>query len=315
MSRVKVNDIKMYYDVQGEGFPLVMVMGFLGSASCWDPRMMAPLSDKFKVLVFDNRGAGRTDVSEREYSIKLFASDTVGLMDALNIPRAHVLGISMGGMIAQEVALNYPERVEKLVLASTFCGGAHSVLFAPADLERVERLMGKLADRPRVRKLAEEAIKALRRNAEKPGDRSVGAPFEATAVISDIVQDLVEKGSWDRETARKLLPNLCTDEFVRANPGMPEVIVDLMLEAPTPIEGLLGQVKAIAEFDTCSRLPQIKAPTLVLAGKRDVFVLPENSQVLADGIPGAKLAFLANSGHMFMEDIDEVTRLVLEFLS
>jgi len=315
MSKVKVNDIKMYYDVQGEGFPLVMVMGFLGSASCWDPRMVLPLSDKFKVVVFDNRGAGRTDVSDREYSIKLFAQDTVGLMDALNIPRAHVLGISMGGMIAQEVALNYPRRVEKLILASTFCGGAHSVLFAKADLERVERLMGKLADRPRVRKLVGEAIDALRRNAEKQGSRPAAAPFEATGVISEIVQDLVGKGSWDRETARKLLPNLCTEEFVRANPGIPEVVVNLMLEAPTPIEGLLGQVKAIAEFDTCPRLPKIKIPTLVMAGKRDVFILSENSQVLASGIPGAKLAFLANSGHMFLEDMDEATAMVLEFLS
>jgi len=313
MSKVKVNDINMYYDVQGEGFPLVMVMGFLGSANCWDPRMMAPLSDKFKVIVFDNRGAGRTDISEQEYSIKLFARDTVGLMETLNIPRAHVLGISMGGMIAQEVALNYPERVEKLILAATFCGGANSVLFAPADLERLERLMEKLADRPRVRKLLGEAVKALRSNAEKPGSRPA-APFEATGIISDIVQDLLEKGCWDRETARKLLPNLCTEEFIRANPGVPEVVVDLMLEAPTPIEGLLGQVKAIAEFDTCSRLPKIKIPTLVMAGKRDVFILPENSQVLADGIPGAELACLANSGHMFMEDMDEATGLVLEFL-
>jgi len=315
MSQAKVNDINMYYDVQGEGFPLVMVMGFLGNANCWDPRMMLPLADRFKLIVLDNRGAGRTDISEREYSIKLFAQDTVGLMDALNIPRAHVLGISMGGMIAQEVALNYPKRVEKLILASTFCGGAHSVLFAPADLERVERLVKKVADRPRVRKLAGEAIKALRRNAEKQGSRPASTAFEATGVISEIAQDLVEKGSWDRETARKLLPNLCTEEFIRANPGIPEVVVDLMLEAPTPIEGLLGQVKAIAEFDTCLRLPKIKIPTLVMAGKRDVFILPENSQTLAERIPGAKLAFLANSGHMFIEDMDEATGLVLEFLS
>ena len=315
MSKARVNDINMYYEVQGEGFPLVMVMGFLGSASCWDPRMLPSLADKFKVVVFDNRGAGRTDISEREYSIKLFAEDTVGLMDALNIPQAHVLGISMGGMIAQEVALNYPRRVQKLILASTFCGGARSVLFSTADLERVKSLMGKLADRPRVRKLAEEALNALARNAEGSGDQPEATPFEATGIISDIVQDLLEKGSWDRETARKLLPNLCSEEFIRANPGMPEVIVDLMLEAPTPIEGLLGQVKAIAEFDTCRRLPKITAPALVLAGKRDVFILPENSQVLADGIPGAKLAYLANSGHMFMEDVDEATGLVLEFLS
>jgi pimeloyl-ACP methyl ester carboxylesterase len=315
MSKVRVNDINMYYDVQGEGFPLVMVMGFLGNANCWDPRMLAPLSDKFKVLVLDNRGAGRTDISDREYSIKLFAEDTVGLMDALNIPRAHVLGISMGGMIAQEVALNYPKRVEKLVLASTFCGGAHSVLFNPDDLEQIGSLLEKLADRPRVMKLAEEAVRALGRNAESPGSRPAATLFEAMGVISDIVQDLLEKGSWDRETALKLLPNLCTEEFIRANPGIPGVVVDLMLEAPTPIEGLLGQVKAIAEFDACPRLPKIKIPTLVMAGERDVFILPENSQTLADRIPGARLAFLANSGHMFMEDMDEATGLILEFLS
>jgi len=315
VSKAKVNDINIYYDVQGDGFPLVMVMGFLGNADCWDPRMLPVLSDKFKVIVFDNRGAGRTDISDKEFSIRLLAEDTVGLMDMLNISRAHVLGISMGGMIAQEVALNYPERVEKLILASTFCGGTHSMLLDTADLNRMSSLAEKLADRPRVRELVEELLSKVAGSSEYQASHSVAAPAEANGIIADIVQDLVEKGFWDRETTLKLLPNLCTEEFLQANPGISEVVVNLMLAAPTPIEGLLGQIKAIAEFDTYQRLPQIKAQTLVLAGKRDVFIPPENGQILADGIPHSKLVYLENSGHMFIEGVDEAAGIILEFLS
>jgi len=314
MPRAKVNDINIYYDVHGDGFPLVMVMGFLGNADCWDPRMLPVLADKFKVIVFDNRGAGRTDISAKEFSIKLFAEDTVGLMDVLKVPKAHVLGISMGGMIAQELALNYPERVEKLILASTFCGGPHSMLIDTADLDRMSGLLEKL-DRPRLRELAEKVVGKLTLTSEYQGSYSIAAPAEANGIIADIVQDLAEKGFWDRETTLKLLPNLCTEEFLQANPGISEVVVNLMLVAPAPIEGMLGQIKAIAEFDTYQRLPQIKARTLVLAGKRDVFIPPENGQILADGIPRSKLVYLENSGHMFIEDADEVTEIILEFLS
>jgi pimeloyl-ACP methyl ester carboxylesterase len=104
-----------------------MIMGLGGNVDWWDSRMIQEISQKFKTFVFDNRGAGRTDVSDRKYTIKLFADDTAGLMDTLGISRAHVLGFSMGGMIAQELVLNYPEKVEKLVLCSTNCGGTQSV--------------------------------------------------------------------------------------------------------------------------------------------------------------------------------------------
>lgn len=314
MSKAKINDINMYYDVQGDGFPLVMVMGFLGNANCWDPRMMPVLSDKFKVITFDNRGAGRTDVSDKEFSVRLFAEDTVGLMDVLNVPKAHVLGISMGGMIAQELALNYPERVEKLILASTFCGGPHSILIDTADLNRVSNVLEKL-DRPRLRELAEKVGGKLTITSEYQESRSVPLPATAVRVLVDIIEDLVEKGSWDEQTVRKLLPNLWTEEFLQTNPEMAEIAVGLILEAPTQIEGLLNQQKAIMEFDACERLPQVKAQTLVLAGKRDVFIPPENAQILADGIPRSKLVYLENSGHMFIEEADEVTKIILEFLS
>jgi pimeloyl-ACP methyl ester carboxylesterase len=76
MPKVKVNDIQVYYEVKGEGFPLVMITGRGENLDSWDPRLVKELSRKFKLVMFDNRGAGRTDVSDRRYSIKLFADDT-----------------------------------------------------------------------------------------------------------------------------------------------------------------------------------------------------------------------------------------------
>ena len=136
MPKVKVNDIQIYYEVHGEGFPLVMIYGSTGSLDGWDPRLVEGLSKHFKLVLFDNRGAGRTETSNREYTVRLFADDTAGLMDALGISKAHILGISMGGAIAQELVLNYPEKVSKLVLCSTYSQWrptrARSAFFSPA---------------------------------------------------------------------------------------------------------------------------------------------------------------------------------------
>jgi len=119
MPKVKVNDIQMYYEVKGEGFPLVMIQGLGGNLEGWDPRLVEGLSKHFKLILFDNRGAGRTDLSKGEYTIRLFADDTADLMSALGVPKAHILGISMGRMIAQELTINYPQKVSKLILCST----------------------------------------------------------------------------------------------------------------------------------------------------------------------------------------------------
>jgi len=125
---VKINDINMYYEIHGEGFPLVMILGFIENIFWWHPNLINKLSEKFKVILFDNRGAGRTDKPRIDYSMKLFANDTVGLMDALKIEKAYVFGHSMGGQIAQELVLNYPEKVEKLILCATSCGGSKQVI-------------------------------------------------------------------------------------------------------------------------------------------------------------------------------------------
>jgi 3-oxoadipate enol-lactonase len=111
----------MYYEVHGKGVPLVMIQGFAGNHQAWF--FQTPVFKKYyRAIIFDNRGIGRTDKSSEPYTIKTMAEDVIGLMDYLNIDKAHVLGLSLGGMVAQEIAISYPERVIKLVLGSTFAG-------------------------------------------------------------------------------------------------------------------------------------------------------------------------------------------------
>ncbi len=135
MAKVKVNDIELYYETHGDGYPLVMIMGLSGNSDWWDKSFVSEISKRFKIILFDNRGAGRSDKPDIEYSIKMLADDAVGLMKALNIEKAYVLGFSMGGMIAQELVLNYPDYVDKLILCSSNCGGRRAVPPPPEVLQ------------------------------------------------------------------------------------------------------------------------------------------------------------------------------------
>jgi len=141
LPKIKVNDINMYYEVHGDGFPLLMIPGVSICLKIWDKPLIDGLSKRFKTILFDNRGAGQTDIPDGEYTIKMMANDIAGLMDALNIECAYVLGFSMGGMIAQEMALNYPLKVKKLILWGTACGGRKSV---PPDLTAYKLFIGAI---------------------------------------------------------------------------------------------------------------------------------------------------------------------------
>jgi pimeloyl-ACP methyl ester carboxylesterase len=118
MATVKANGITIYYEVTGDGPPLTMIMGLGCSSRQW--KWMVPLlAESFKVITFDNRGVGRTDKPDMEYTTGLFADDIAALLKTLGIDKTHIFGISVGGMIAQKYALNYPEMVDRLVLGCT----------------------------------------------------------------------------------------------------------------------------------------------------------------------------------------------------
>lgn len=127
MPRVPAGDISIHYDIRGEGEPLLLINGFGSSSATWRPEFLDGLARSFRLIAFDNRGTGQTDQPDAPYSLAMMADDAAGLLDALGIGRAHVMGLSMGGMIAQELALRHPEKIAGLVLGCTNCGGRASV--------------------------------------------------------------------------------------------------------------------------------------------------------------------------------------------
>jgi 3-oxoadipate enol-lactonase len=118
MPTVRVNDITMYYEIHGEGEPVVLIAG-LNSDHALYRGIIPRLAESYQVVAFDNRGVGQTDKPDIPYSIDMMADDTAGLLNALGITQAHILGTSMGGRIAAALTLQHPQLVKSLILVST----------------------------------------------------------------------------------------------------------------------------------------------------------------------------------------------------
>jgi len=263
MEQVEVRDLSVCCELNGDGYPLVLIMGLNANIDWWEPQMVEDLSQAFRVLTFDNRGAGRTITpDEGEFTMEHFADDTVALMDALAVEKANIFGASMGGMIAQELALKYPEKVNKLVLGCTNCGGQQGVL---ASQEVLLKLM----------------------------DRSGG----------------------DEAIFQRAIEIMTPKDYIEANPDYVKVHTERYMKAPCTDGNFQRQFTAIIGHNTYDRLPEIKASTLVMTGTDDVLIPPENSKILAERIPGAKLIEYEGNGHGFWsQSCEAATRDILEFL-
>lgn len=116
---VNSNGTLIYYQIRGEGTPLVLIMGFGANGNLWEQHVKT-YEQHFQCIMLDNRGVGMSDAPEGPYTTELMANDTIAVMDHLGVTNAQVAGISMGGAIAQTLALDHPERVKSLVLISTW---------------------------------------------------------------------------------------------------------------------------------------------------------------------------------------------------
>jgi len=138
--KVKVGDIDISFKQLGNNTdkPIVLINGQSTSKEMWSPTLLKELSENRTVIIFDNRGVGESTVGTKEFSINQFANDTIGLLDALNITDADILGFSMGSFIAQELALKNPNRVNSLILYASSCGGVEAVPPNPQVLRAVD---------------------------------------------------------------------------------------------------------------------------------------------------------------------------------
>jgi len=266
MPKIKISDINLYYELHGAGEPLVLINGYADNTGHWF-RQLPGLAQEYQVIVFDNRGAGQSDKPDIPYTMQMFAQDVSGLLEALSVDAANVYGVSMGGMIAQEFAINYPEKVISLVLGCTTCGGTHLVM---PDAEVVTFLL----DEERLKRLTPE------------------------------------------EAAREMFSLTCTQEFVTNNPDVVEGYIAATVQHAAPMYSPKRQAEAILAHDTYDRLPQIKAPTLVIAGSADRIMPVENSRLIASRIPNAELVLLKNVGHgFFYQAADKANNVILDFLA
>lgn len=135
MAFVENQGARIYWDEQGQGEPLLLIMG-LGYPSAMWHRSRPVLSKQYRTIALDNRGSGRSDVPPGPYSLALMASDAAAVLDAAGVESAHVFGLSMGGMITQEFALQYADRVRSLILGCTASGGTTAVR-AEAEVNKV----------------------------------------------------------------------------------------------------------------------------------------------------------------------------------
>ena len=135
MPTLSLDGAELYYEREGGGEPLLLIQGMSGTRVAWGRPFGSLLEESFDCVVFDNRGVGLSPAVDEPFTIAELAADAAGLLEALEIESAHVLGISMGGMIAQELALAHPERLRSLTLGCTYAGGPGSQLMDPADFQ------------------------------------------------------------------------------------------------------------------------------------------------------------------------------------
>jgi 3-oxoadipate enol-lactonase len=153
MPKIKVNDIEIYYEIKGEGSPLFFISGSFGDLRRTPNVFDSPLMDHFKILAYDQRGLGRTSKPDKPYSMADYAEDAACLLDTLRLDKVPVMGVSFGGMVAQELAIRYPEKVERLVIACSSTGGKGGASYPIHELdpdspyELAEKWIGVLDNR------------------------------------------------------------------------------------------------------------------------------------------------------------------------
>lgn len=246
MAYVENGGAAIHWHAVGEGEPLLLIMGLGCSSAMWF-RLAPRLARHYRVILMDNRGVGQTQAHSLVHRVSSMASDVDAVLSAAGESSAHVLGLSMGGMIAQQFALDYPQRVRSLILAATNCGGSYAIL---AEHKVWRLLFAKVDMSP------EEGLRSM-------------VPY-----------------TYARRTSEELIEE---DHLVR------------LANHPTR-RGYQAQLYGLLGWTSYPRLPELQCRALVLHGKEDQLIPPQNGVLLARRIPSAELVVLDHASHWLHTD-------------
>jgi pimeloyl-ACP methyl ester carboxylesterase len=211
MPKVELAGTELHYERAGAGEPLLLIQGMSANHKAWGRPFSSLLERDFEVISFDNRGMGLSRPATEAFSIAEMAADTAGLLDALEIESTHVLGISMGGMIAQELALAHPQKLRSLTIGCSYCGGEGSQLMDPADFQGLVEAMGS-GD-------AQLVFQAMYELNLSPGFRSEESHFSEFTAMAEALPAPRETIGFQVQAitahdTRDRLPNLSTPTLV-----------------------------------------------------------------------------------------------------
>jgi len=271
----EINSIKICYEIQGEGYPLILVHGFGGKKEDWIAQFI-PLSKHFKVIRFDNRGAGKSERPNLPYTMEMFVDDTRGLMDFLNIEKAHLMGWSLGGMIVQNFVLKYPEYVNKVVLIAS----NHSFLNKDAP---------KLYKEMQIKRLEE-----INDNPEK------------------VFWEEVRRGFY-REFRKKMMAD--PKKKFYGLWSAEDLIKESQINPPTSTD-LENLANALKNHNTYDQLQNIKQPSLLISPSHDIILPKSHMHDMNQLIPNSILKTINKAGHdVPLSRALEVKELIISFLN
>jgi pimeloyl-ACP methyl ester carboxylesterase len=276
--KVHVGDIDIAYKMLGRGDPILLFNGASDTMDAWDQSFLRSLSSNHTVIVFDTRGIGNTTIGSKSYIMEQLANDTAGLLDALKIKKADVLGYSLGSFAAQKFAVMHPEKVNSLILVAASCGGKDGIPKPPEFIKLQSDIVNKSLNNVSI---SREEMKSL-------VSASLGSGW--IRLHPESVENI--------------------PDFQQAKPGLsPDAMKNQMNT------GFAWE--ATNWNGACDELAKIAKPTLVITGTDDNLYVPHaNSLVIAEKIPGAWLVQIKDAGHAVMDQYpDEISKILQTFLS
>jgi pimeloyl-ACP methyl ester carboxylesterase len=265
MPFLKLKDLQLYYEVHGAGLPFLFISETACHGEVWKTYQVPEFSRDHRVIIYDQRGTGRSGQPSSQFTTQTLADDAAALLGHLRADQAIVYGHSMGGRVAQLLALDHPQKVGKLILASS--GASHSTRGIPLKM----------------------------------------------------CLELVEKG-YERYAREHAVRIGFTEKFVKEHPEQVEKFLKVRLTNLPPLECYLMYVNARQEHETSGRLKDIRVPTLVTVGDDEAKTTSDishskSAEILAGGIPNAKLVIFPDSGHYYFFAKPELTnKTIRDFL-